>query len=739
MEETDMRCLIIDNYDSFTWNLADYVSQTFGQEPLVVHNDEHSWSELLELGSFDGIIVSPGPGSVTNPEDFRVSRDALLQDDFPVLGVCLGLQGLAHVYGGEIRRAPVPFHGRRSVIEHDGSALFENVPRRFDGVRYHSLVVAPGTFSDELVVTARSECGLIMGLRHVSLPKWGVQFHPESILTTHGKAIVANFREQVRQHVERRGARKPAVVAGTQANVPAARPQAARRARTYVRRIPATVTPALAFPRLFAHQENCFWLDSQTVREGMARFSFMGCASAENVLSHRVSATSPNDEDEAYLQRLDRAVEGTRVEDAEALPFAFRGGYVGFMSYEMKAALGLKTSHRNEIPDAVWMRADEFVAFDLVEGGAWLVAIAEAGDEKRVEAWMDEMVLGLSPVLTKEERTPVSRNLEGIFVNMAFGRADYLGAIARCKEKIVDGESYEVCLTNSFSFDLKVDPISLYLTMREGNPAPFGAFIKTGNTCILSTSPERFLKVDPDGKVQTKPIKGTWARSEDPSIDRRNATRLANSDKDQAENLMIVDLMRNDLRRVSVPGTVSVPKLMDIESYRTVHQMVSTVESQLKPECGLVELLRAVYPGGSITGAPKIRTMEIIDSLEPESRGVYCGTIGYLGYNRIADLNVAIRTLSYDGSTLKFGAGGAITFPSKPESEFEEILLKAEAVLRPVWHYVNSPGTPLAYRLRARALCVEENREGEIGELRRDGRLINHALSDSAVVAGDRP
>ncbi|MBW8807933.1 MAG: chorismate-binding protein, partial [Lysobacter sp.] len=159
------------------------------------------------------------------------------------------------------------------------------------------------------------------------------------------------------------------------------------------------------------------------------------------------------------------------------------------------------------------------------------------------------------------------------------------------------------------------------------------------------------------------------------------------------------DLMRNDLNRVAVHATVEVPKLREVESYRTVHQLVSTVEAQLRPDAGLIDLLRATFPGGSISGAPKRRTLQIIDRLERSARGVYCGSIGYLGYNRVADLNIGIRTLSYDGDSVAFGAGGAITWLSDPQAEFQEVLLKAEAVLRPLWGFLAEPDAGFAYEL----------------------------------------
>ena len=709
-----MRCLIIDNYDSFTWNLADYVAQTFGVEPLIVRNDEGTWAQVRARGPFDAIVVSPGPGSVTNAADFNMSRDALEQDHVPVLGVCLGFQGLAYVYGGDIRYAPEPFHGRRSTIRHDGDGLFEGLPRAFEAVRYHSLVVAPETLPRSLRVTARSDCGLLMGLRHVTMPKWGVQFHPESILTEYGLKMISNFRDLACRHAGLPPFEpRVQVSTSTPPTVQAAVTTPAR--RVLVRRLANAPAPEAVFLGLFAHERHAFWLDSQTLRDGLARYSFMGCSGDGEVLCHRVGPQPSQPADRAHLEALDRALEAGRVEGVEELPFEFRGGYVGYMSYEMKSAFGARVSHAATIPDSLWIRADRFVAFDEAEGWAWLVAIAADDERPAAEDWLDvteRRVATVRPV----ESSSVGLGVDAVQVRLDLDRDGYLSAIGRCKERIVDGESYEVCLTNGFSIETAVDPVQLYPIMRRENAAPFGALIHSGDTWVLSTSPERLLKVTADGCLQTKPIKGTCARSSDPVVDRDAAARLAASEKDQAENLMIVDLMRNDLGRVSVTGSVHVPRLMAIESFQTVHQMVSTVESRLKPNCTLVDLLYAIFPGGSISGAPKTRTMQIIDQLEPAARGVYCGAIGYLGYNCLADLNVAIRTVSYDGRTLRFGAGGAITFLSDPQGEFDEMLLKAEAVLRPIWHYLGCSDSPFEYRLVDVWLSLQKSLASELAQ-----------------------
>jgi para-aminobenzoate synthetase len=713
-----MRCLIIDNYDSFTWNLADYVAQVFECPPLVVRNDQHSWRETLELDSFGCIIVSPGPGTPANPADVDISRDALVQDELPVLGVCLGHQALAYFHGGKIEHALVPCHGRSSVIEHDGSALFKGLPSSFEAVRYHSLIVSPDGLPDQLIVTARTESGLIMGLRHVSRPKWGVQFHPESILTQFGMNIICNFRDEALRHTRiavpvsppsassRDAVRRAAVAVprdkGGQLSAP-------RRLAAFAERVSVAADAESVFLDLFADCDHCFWLDTQCPLPSIGRFSFMGCAAAGDVLVAGRSTGLSGGDGANFLQGLERVLEEVAVEAATDLPFEFRGGYVGYLSYEMKAAFGAAAAHRADVPDAAWMRIDRFVAFDHETEDVWLVAVAEPERRAGALRWIAETAEHLKS-LRQRPPAPRSLNRDSLTVEMDMGHRDYLDAIRVCKERIVDGESYEICLTNRFKVDLQVDAVDLYLAMRRGNPAPFGAFIRVGSYQILSTSPERLLKVDGAGTIETKPIKGTCPRSDDPDLDRRNAERLVASEKERAENLMIVDLVRNDLARVSAPGSVHVPKLMGLESFATVHQLVSTVASTIRPECSLVDVLHAVFPGGSITGAPKIRTIEIIDGLERSARGIYCGSIGYLGYNRIADINIAIRTLWYDGSTLRFGAGGAITFLSDAEDEFQEMLLKAKAVLRPIWQHVNG-SAEVAYHIRGRSLSLEAPRQ----------------------------
>jgi para-aminobenzoate synthetase len=265
--------------------------------------------------------------------------------------------------------------------------------------------------------------------------------------------------------------------------------------------------------------------------------------------------------------------------------------------------------------------------------------------------------------------------------------ASYLAKIHQAQREISEGNSYEVCLTTQLTADLatRPDPFALYRTLRRRNPAPFAAFLRFGDTSVCSTSPERLMSIQDDGSLRAEPIKGTRPRHADPERDAALRQELQESAKDRAENVMIVDLLRNDLSHFAVPGTVHVARLCEVESYATVHQMVSTIEARLRPEASRAEAVAVAFPAGSMTGAPKISTMTILDRLEQEPREIYAGAIGYFSPNGAADLSVVIRTLvvqsTPDGGRLRLGVGGAITADSVPEEEWREIQAKAFGVL----------------------------------------------------------
>ena len=262
-------------------------------------------------------------------------------------------------------------------------------------------------------------------------------------------------------------------------------------------------------------------------------------------------------------------------------------------------------------------------------------------------------------------------------------KAGYEAVVERTRRYIADGDIFQANLTQALRAKLPAgfDPLVLYTQLRTANPAPFGALIVAPDRLVASTSPEGFLSLR-DGEVETRPIKGTQRRSADPAEDRRLGEELLESEKDRAENIMIVDLMRNDLSRVCLPGTVEVPVLCGLETYASVHHLVSVVRGRLKPGLDALHLIAACFPGGSITGAPKIRAMQIIHELEPEPRGVYCGSIMHLGFDGSLVSNIAIRTLVVEDDVASVRAGGGITLLSEPQAEYAEALVKAERMLQ---------------------------------------------------------
>jgi len=253
--------------------------------------------------------------------------------------------------------------------------------------------------------------------------------------------------------------------------------------------------------------------------------------------------------------------------------------------------------------------------------------------------------------------------------------------VARVREDIVAGDIFQANLSQRLQAPLHEAPFDLYRRLRRRNPAPFAAYFDCGDLTVLSASPERFLRLDEHGSVETRPIKGTRPRGLGPMHDAALGRALAESEKDRAENVMIVDLLRNDLSRVCRPGSVRVPELFALEHHPTVHHLVSTVVGELTPGADAVDLVRATFPGGSITGAPKVRAMEIIAELEPTRRGVYCGSVGYLSRTGAMDTSIVIRTFVRVGHQLYFQAGGGIVADSDPELEYRETLDKARGLV----------------------------------------------------------
>jgi para-aminobenzoate synthetase len=683
-----MKTLLIDNYDSFTYNLFQLLSEANGEEPIVVRNDEMSWAELARSRDFDNIVISPGPGNPDREEDFGVCAAAIREAEAPLLGVCLGHQGLCSAYGAKVVHAPEAMHGRISAVTHEDAGLFAGLPREFQVVRYHSLCVEQ-PLPDELEGVAWTSDGILMAVAHRERPQWGLQFHPESISTEHGRALLARFRDLTVEHSGRRG-NGVAFANG----VPKAPAPGGAGLELRVKRLDSAPDTERAFAHLYGDSPDAFWLDS-SMRDERARFSFMGDPSGPlgstisyDVGSGELEVVAGGETrvlEESIFDYLSREMRRLRYL-SDDLPFDFNCGFAGYFGYELKADVEGSDAHASTLPDAFFVLADRMIAFDHLEGATYVLGICPRGESEETDRWIAETSLRLAslPPIAEPEWSEISTEGEPVRFRLSRSHQQYLDDIAECKRQLIDGETYEICLTNKITADVSPDPLALYRTLRRVNPAPFSAFLRVGEAAVLSSSPERFLSIGRDRWAEAKPIKGTVRRGKEPAEDVRLAEELRLDEKTRAENLMICDLLRNDLGVVCEIGTVHVPNLMHVESYETVHQLVSTVRGLLREELEPPDCIRACFPGGSMTGAPKKRTMEIIDALESEARGVYSGAIGYLGLSGGCDLNIVIRTVVMDGETTTIGVGGAIVMQSDADDEYDEILLKGRAPMQAI-------------------------------------------------------
>jgi para-aminobenzoate synthetase len=707
--------LLIDNYDSYTYNVFHLLAAVSGEEPIVVRNDIVSWRALSHW-DFDAIVLSPGPGRPERWHDFGVCADILRCSEIPVLGVCLGHQGLGYLLDGMVASAPAVMHGRLSGVKHLASGLFEGIPQDFSVVRYHSLAVGD-SLGPEGRVTAWTDDGVVMGIEHRRRPMWGVQFHPESIATEHGRRLFENFYALARAHRSSRVPRAGSAPAPPQRPPHLPRPRRhGAGLRVHTRSLEGEAPTEPLFERLFGEAEHAFWLDSADAPTPLARSSFLGATMGPNrcVIEYDVEiqsvrmrrAQEVTEEPGSIFDVLHRELLAREIEPPPELQLGLLGGFVGYLGYECKADCGSPNVHRSDVPDAVLMLANRIVTVDHISHRTHLVAIGQ-GEEPEAERWLEDaerIVAAMLAQATDLSPLPPPDALERDPGSVSFrcgrGREQYLADIARCQAALSAGESYEVCLTDQIHTDASPQPFELYRLLRRRNPAPFAAYLKLGELAVLSSSPERFLSVDRDRRVEARPIKGTTPRSSDSARDEALRAELLSDEKTFAEHLMIVDLLRNDLGRVCKMDSVRVPQFMVVEPYPTVHQLISTVTGVLDESRTPVECVRACFPGGSMTGAPKLRTMGIIDDIEREARGVYSGAIGYFGFDDSVDLSIVIRTIVMRPGATTIGAGGAIVMQSDPEQEFEEVLLKARAPMSAIAQAVTGSDGPEAWTVQ---------------------------------------
>jgi len=453
--------------------------------------------------------------------------------------------------------------------------------------------------------------------------------------------------------------------------------------------------PEEAFLRLWG-RPHCLFLDSALSHPVLGRYSFLA-ADPFDYFELPARATDG-------LGELARRLSSMQAATVAGLP-PFQGGAAGLFSYDLGRqleALPEPAVDEFQIPALAIGLYDAVVAFDHVEDRAWVVSqglpeVEPRERRRRAAERLEQLRHWLSvppqsagcptpgktplPMVVRDEIAPQHAlpGLDGVTSN--FSEAGYLRAVERAIEYIFAGDVFQVNLAQRLLHAAHDDSVSLYLRLRRCNPAPFAGYFDLGDFQIVSSSPERFLKVR-DGFVETRPIKGTRPRAAGPEADLSAGRELCQSEKDRAENVMIVDLLRNDLSRVCRAESVYVSQLCGLETYEYVQHLVSAVCGELRTRCTAIDLVRAAFPGGSVTGAPKVRAMEIIAELEPTVRGAYCGSLGYLGFDGSLDLSILIRTITAGRGWWQAPVGGGIVAQSVPRQEYEETWDKAEGLIR---------------------------------------------------------
>ncbi|KAJ2448385.1 para-aminobenzoate synthase, (PABA) [Coemansia sp. RSA 2336] len=801
------RTLVVDNYDSYTYNLVQLLTKvllqhkdpsTPEQSDLLVHshivvirNDQYKWTTVRDriLPEIDNVVISPGPGSPDIPEDFGICRELLAyakeKQQWPVLGVCLGHQGIGAMFGARIQRGLVPVHGQISRIEIAEDELFAGIPSGFRAVRYHSLVLED--VPPQLKIIARAQGSVvcnsngdeipsreIMAIRSSDGPLWGVQFHPESVCSEYGLQIIENFiditskrrsyiacNKNKRAELSREVASMSVLAQDRLMWTQRSQTNSQQRFELLSHKVSFgdNVDSAKLGEQLFTliHKKDAMpvWLDSSdgpgmsvlasaldtaTIRydRSQRRIAVQKYAQNGQVESTCVHSTVLPSYDEngiavsfwTWMQQVvdqTRAVDSTRLRQ---LP-AFQCGWIGYFGYELKSEC-LAGYHQSSarfdnasLPDAQMTFIDRCIVLQTGDEGAhaYVMALVKRSDidsngscccwldslgfDSHMEAhkWIADKKRAIEQAdftnssAVSQQSHISSPTIEALQPTVQ--RSAYLHAIGQAQKLIAAGESYEICLTNEFQ--ARVDPLSvgqaqaMYKRMRQHSPAPYGAFIWMGDqqSGILSCSPERFLRIqrgaDGHAVAEMKPIKGTCRRQPPPcekdafaawkADDDHRQQVLRDSVKERAENLMIVDLVRHDLNAIAWGGQVEVPRLIAIESFRRVHQLVSTVRARVREHVGAVAAVAHCFPPGSMTGAPKPRSVQLIELLEGRERGVYSGVLGYVSAaGGCSDWSVVIRTAVVDNERVRVGAGGALTFLSQPAAEWDEIETKVHSI-----------------------------------------------------------
>ena len=630
----------------------------------AVHRVTATELPALNLEAYTHIVIAHGPETVDLAKLTGIPQ-------VPVLAIGAGYQHLAAAYGHTTLGPSQPVYGQPVAHQHTATGLFTGVAPQATLVSYHPLRLTDldaKTFTVHAVDAAEG----VLAYRVNDTNHWGMHADPAALQSAPGDRVIENFLALAPTH--------PA-----HSETLAAPPPAVRHVEVFTRTVAGPLNTPATFRRLQQEATASFWLDSAAAHRGQGDTTIMGTNAGP--LAETVRWDAETNRLEIQQATTTHRTTGDILEYLEtnvwqpAQPVnmpGFSGGWVGYLGYEAKQATVDEHTNRwhAPTPDAYWIRPQAFLRYDHHHEQTTLFALQ---DNQLLDGLETALVFGTS----SDSAIPDQRPPAG---HWCLSASEYADRVAQIQTMLHAGHAAGICLTDTFvTGGYRGEGLSLYERLRTHNPAPYAGYLRfhTFDDAIeiLSASPEKFLSVDATGAVESKPIKGTVARSSDPTQDAQIATRMATDPKFQSENLMITDLLRDDLAKVTVPGSVQVPKLMAVETFATVHQLVTTVTGQLRPQLSAAAALRAVFPGGSMTGAPKLASLEALETLEAGSRGIYSGAMGWLGDDNTAELSVIIRSVILAEGVLTIGAGGAVVVDSQPVEEEQEKRLKAQALL----------------------------------------------------------
>lgn len=618
----------------------------------------------LHLEDYTHVVIGHGTG--------RVDLESLKSvPNLPVLAIGAGYQHLAAAYGHRTTARAQPIYGQLLTHNHSASGIFAGLPNLTALISYHPwrlVSMAPTEFS----IHATDENDAVLAFRVQGTHHWGIHADPAALQSTVGATLIDNFLALAPRQTH----------AVQEPMVPRAPGQ---RVNVFTRQLAGELDTSSTFINLQAQASAAFWLDSASAHLGQGKTSLLGTNHgplaqtirwdvATNQLDVETNDTLYSLNGDVLEYIADHSWQPAHVPNFPG----FTGGWVGYLGYEAKQTTiaGPRNRWRASTPDAYWIRPQAFLRYDHHHQRTVLFAYQDAS---LLDVLESALVFDPTPDSTVTERSSINGRWR-------LSAEEYQQAVTRIQKQLDYGDAAGICFTDTFTMDADdLDGLQLYLRLRSRNPAPYAGYLRF-NTFddkleILAASPEKYFSVDTEGTIESKPIKGTVARSHDPYLDVEIAKQLARDPKTQSENLMIADLLRDDLAPVTVPGSVQVPKLMAVESFATVHQLVTTVTGQLLPGTPVTDALAAVFPGGSMTGAPKLASLAALDELEAGPRGIYSGAMGWVGDNNTAELSVVIRTMVLDDGHLSIGAGGAVVVGSDPAAENQEKLLKAQALI----------------------------------------------------------